>query len=70
LFYDPKNQKDFEDVEMICGTISENEKIQQGIHVICNSSTMESTVVPESPANRRLQEEEPPAPYNTVPINT
>jgi hypothetical protein len=25
LFYDPKNQKDFEDVEMICGTISENE---------------------------------------------
>jgi hypothetical protein len=26
LFYDPKNQKDFEDVEMICGTISENEK--------------------------------------------
>jgi hypothetical protein len=31
---------------------------------------MESTVVPESPANRILQEEEPPASNNTVPINT
>ena len=46
------------------------QKMQQGIHVICNSSTMESTVVPESPANRILQEEEPPASNNTVPINT
>jgi hypothetical protein len=41
------------------------EKIQDEV-----TTTMESTVVPESPANHRLQEEEPPAPKNTVPINT
>ncbi len=31
---------------------------------------MESTVVPESPANHILQEEEPTVPNNTVLINT
>jgi hypothetical protein len=77
-----------EDIEMICGTISDREmdelltisdtedpamnprNLVASAEKTSNSSTMESTVVPESPANRRLQEEEPPAPNNTVPINT